>query len=105
MQKTYPSKNTEVFEREIYPHVRWPIDGTSDVPRFFWRKDERLFFSTVTTSGNVFPTVISGGNVFPTVITSGNLFPTIITSGNVFPTVINGGNVFPTVLTSGSNCA
>ena len=53
--------------------------------KFFWKKDEPLFF----------PTVISGRNVFSTVITSGNLFLTVITNGNVFPTVI----------TSRNNCA
>ena len=42
----------------------WPIDDISDVPHFFRKKDELLFF----------PTVISAGNVFSTVITSGNLF-------------------------------
>ena len=75
--------------------VRWPIDDISNVPRFFRKKDEPLFF----------PTVISGGNVFSTVITSGNLFRTVITSRNVFPTVITSGNVFLTVITTRNNCA
>ena len=50
--------------------LRWPIDDISDVPRFFRKKDEPLFFPTVISSGNVFPTVITSGNVFSTVITS-----------------------------------
>ena len=32
---------------------------------FFRKKDEALFFPTVTNSGNVFSTVITKGNVFP----------------------------------------
>ena len=62
--------------------LRWPIDDISDVPRFFRKKDEPLFFPTVISSGNVFSTVITSGNVFSTVITSGNVFPTVITSQN-----------------------
>ena len=71
-----------------HQYLRWPIDDTSHVPRFFWKKDEPL----------VFPTVISSGNMFTTVITSGNPFPTVITSGNVFSTVIPSDNLFPTFL-------
>ena len=93
--------------------------------KFFWKKDEPLFFPTVIsgrnvfstvitsgnlfltviTNGNVFPTVISDGNVFLTVISSSNVFSTVTTSGNVFTTVITSGNVFPTVITSRNNCA
>ena len=68
------------------------IDDISDVPRFFRKKDEPLFFPTVISSGNVFSTVITSGNVFSTVIISENVFPTVISGGNVFSTVISGWN-------------
>ena len=54
------------------------------MPRFFRKKDEPLFFSTVIARGNVFSKVKTSGNMFPTVITSGNVFPTVLTSGNAF---------------------
>ena len=82
--------------------IRRPIDDISDVPHFFRKKDEPLFFPTVISSWNVFLTVITSGNVFLTVIISRNVFSTVIISRNVFSTVISGGNVFPTVITSGN---
>ena len=82
--------------------LRWPIDDISDVPRFFRKKHEPLFFPTVISSGNVYSKVITSRNLFPTVITSGNVFPTVITSGNMFPTVTSGGNVFSTAIRSGN---
>ena len=99
LRKTYPvipfipfpylgcilTYHTNSTEKDLsMPIVRWPIDDISDVPRFFRKKDEPLFFPTVISSGNVFSTVISGGNVFPTVITSGNVFSTVITSRTVW---------------------
>ena len=78
--------------------LRWLIDDISDVPCFFRKKDEPLFFPTVISSRNVFLTVRNRENVFLTVISSGNLFPTVITSGNMFPTVKSSGNVFLTVI-------
>ena len=62
-------------------NVRWPIDDISDVPRFFCKKNEPLFFLTVISGGNVFPLVITVGNRFPLVITVGNTFPPLITVG------------------------
>ena len=70
--------------------LRWPIDDISDVPRFFRKKDEPLFFLTVISGGNMFPTVVTSRNLFPTVITSRNVFSTVITSGNVFCSTISG---------------
>ena len=117
LRKTYPvipfipfpylgcilTYHTNSTEKDLsMPIVRWPIDDISDVPRFFRKKDEPLFFPTVISSGNVFSTVIISRNVFSTVITSRNVFPTVITSGNVLPTVITSGNLFPTVM-SGRN--
>ena len=54
--------------------IRWPIDDISDLPRFFRKKDEPLFFPTVISSGNVFSIVITSGNVFSIVLTSGSVF-------------------------------
>ena len=65
------------------------IDDISDVPRFFRKKDEPLFFPAVITSGNVFPTVISGENVVSTVITGRNVFLTVISSGKALRMHLN----------------
>ena len=70
--------------------------------KFFWKKDEPLFFPTVISSRNVFSTVITSGNLFLTVITNGNVFATVISDGKVFPTVTSSSNVFSTVTTSGN---
>ena len=93
MKIKFPSYVTQnylcviIIKFPSYTTLRWPINDISDVPRFFRKKDQPLFF----------PTAISGGNVFSTVITSGNLFPTVISSRNVFATVITSGKLFPTV--------
>ena len=97
---TVGENNGSYFFQKNPWHLWNVIYGPSHVPRFFWKKDEPLFFLTVITSGNPFSTVITSGNVFPTVISSGNTFSTVITSGNLFPKVITSGNVFPTVKTS-----
>ena len=86
-----PENNVPNFKTDSLnmQFTRWPIDDISDMPRFFRKKDEPLFFPTVISSGNVFWTVITGGNVFSTVITSGKVFPTVITSRNAFPDSYN----------------
>ena len=51
-------KLPQTLECAYKVYVRWPIDDISDVPHFFRKKDEPLFFPTVISSGNAFSTVI-----------------------------------------------